>query len=136
MRKDSPAAFKKVLSKSKDIVIITHWSPDGDAMGSSLGLYHYLKAKGKNVKVIVPNEYPEFLNFLPGNTTVINHLEQAKKAEALVKKADIIFTLDFNSFGRIEQLGNMVKSSAGIKIMSDHHREPENYAQLYYHDIN
>jgi bifunctional oligoribonuclease and PAP phosphatase NrnA len=136
MRRDSPASFKKVLAKATNIVIITHWSPDGDAMGSSLGLYHYLKAKGKNVKVIVPNDYPNFLEFLPGNTTVINHLKQTKKADDLVKKADVIFTLDFNSFGRIEQLGNSVKASTAVKIMIDHHREPEQYADLYYHDVN
>src|SRR6202008_3037047 len=118
------------------IVIITHWSPDGDAMGSSLGLYHYLKAKGKKVKVVVPNEYPGFLEFLPGNSAVINHQQQTKKVEDLVKKADIVFTLDFNSFGRIENLGNCVQNSKAVKIMIDHHRQPDNYAQLYYHDIN
>lgn len=136
MRRDSATLFKKALAKAEDIVIITHWSPDGDAMGSSLGLYHYLKAKGKNVKVIVPNEFPFFLNFLPGRNLVIDHLQQKKKAENAVKKADIIFTLDFNSFGRIEELGNVVKESNATKIMIDHHREPENYAQLYYCDVN
>lgn len=136
MRKDSSANFKKVLSTAANIVIITHWSPDGDAMGSSLGLYHYLKAKGKKVNVVVPNEYPAFLNFLPGNSTVIDHLANPKKAEGLVKKADVIFTLDFNSFGRIEELGKAVQASNAVKIMIDHHREPENYAKLYYHDIN
>ncbi len=136
MRKDSAASFKKVLSKATNIVIITHWSPDGDAMGSSLGLYHYLKLKGKKVSVLIPNDYPKFLDFLPGNKSVINHQQQAKKAESLVQKADIIFTLDFNSFGRIEELGKAVQASAGVKIMIDHHREPDNYAQLYFHDIN
>src|SRR5262249_15634490 len=128
--------FKKALAKSGSIVIITHWSPDGDAMGSSLGLYHYLKAKGKQVKVIVPNEYPTFLDFLPGRNQVIDHSQQKKKAEDAVKKAGIVFTLDFNSFGRIEELGNVVQQSKAMKIMVDHHQAPEKYAQLYYCDVN
>ncbi|MCD6068363.1 MAG: exopolyphosphatase [Bacteroidetes bacterium] len=136
MRRDLPTLFKKALAKSGPIVIITHWSPDGDAMGSSLGLYHYLKAKGKDVKVIIPNEYPEFLDFLPGKNTVINHLAQKKKAEDAVKKAGTVFTLDFNSFGRIEELGKAVQESKAVKIMIDHHQAPDDYAQLYYHDVN
>jgi phosphoesterase RecJ-like protein len=136
MRRDSATLFKKALAKTGPIVIITHWSPDGDAMGSSLGLYHYLKAKGKQVKVIVPNEYPAFLDFLPGKAQVIDHLQQKRKTEDALKKAAIIFTLDFNSFGRIEELGKAVQASKAMKIMIDHHREPENYAQLYYCDVN
>ncbi|MFI5141907.1 MAG: bifunctional oligoribonuclease/PAP phosphatase NrnA, partial [Bacteroidia bacterium] len=66
MKKTSFSDLKKLLSKTKTISIVTHINPDGDAMGSSLGLYHYLKSKGKSVKVIVPNAFPDFLAWMPG----------------------------------------------------------------------
>ena len=106
MRKDPIAKFKKVISKAKTISIVTHWSPDGDAMGSSLGLYHHLKNLNKNVKVIVPNEYPGFLQWLPGNKSVINFQFDQKKAEQFIGKSDVIFTLDFNTLKRIDKLGD------------------------------
>ena len=136
MQKSTAAEFKKALSKATNISIVTHWSPDGDAMGSSLGLYHYLKAKGKNVKVIVPNDYPQFLYWLPGNASVLNHQKNRKKVDDFVMKSDIVFTLDFNSFKRIEELGKVVEKSPAIKILIDHHQQPEQYASLYYHDVN
>jgi phosphoesterase RecJ-like protein len=135
MRKDSLSTFKTVLAKASTISIITHWSPDGDAMGSSLGLYHYLKDKKKNVKVIVPNDYPDFLKWLPGNNTVLVHEKEEKKANAFVSKSDVIFTLDFNSFKRIEKLGEVVAVSKAIKILVDHHQNPDDYADYYYHDV-
>ena len=137
MRKDPIAKFKKVISKAKTISIVTHWSPDGDAMGSSLGLYHHLKNLNKNVKVIVPNEYPGFLQWLPGNKSVINFQFDQKKAEQFIGKSDVIFTLDFNTLKRIDKLGDFIsKNTAAKKIMVDHHREPDHYADLYFHDVN
>lgn len=135
MQKSTAAEFKKALSKATNISIVTHWSPDGDAMGSSLGLYHYLKAKGKNVKVIVPNDYPNFLYWLPGNASVLNHQKHTKKVNDFVMKSDIVFTLDFNSFKRIEELGKVVEKSPAIKILIDHHQQPDQYAKLYFHDV-
>ena len=135
MRKDPIHKFKKVLSASNQIAIITHWSPDGDAMGSSLGLYHYLKKKGKNCRVIVPNDYPSFLFWLPGNKSVLNFQLQAQKVAAYLEKADLIFTLDFNTYSRIEELGKLVAKSTAKKILIDHHRQPENFADFYFHDI-
>ena len=136
MKKDSFQKFRKVISSSKTISIITHWSPDGDAMGSSLGLYRYLKNLGKNVKVIVPNEYPAFLKWLPNDKYVLNHEINPKAAEKHVAKSDIIFTLDFNTLKRIEKLGEAIlRNSVATKIMIDHHQQPDDYAQLYYHDV-
>lgn len=135
MRKDSFSTFKKVLAKATTISIITHWGPDGDAMGSSLGLYHYLKSKNKKVKVIVPNEYPNFLKWLPGNNTVLVHEREPKKANSFIHQSDVIFTLDFNSFKRIEQLGLEVEKTKAIKILIDHHQQPDDYANYYFHDV-
>jgi phosphoesterase RecJ-like protein len=136
MQKNSASQFKKAIDKANSIAIITHWSPDGDAMGSSLALYHFLKLMKKKVKVIVPNEYPNFLKWLPGNKEVLNHSNERKKTENYIIKSDLIFTLDFNAVSRIEELGKVIVKNPCVKIMIDHHQQPENYAQLYYHDVN
>jgi phosphoesterase RecJ-like protein len=135
MQKDSFSKFKKAISKASQISIVTHWSPDGDAMGSSLGLYHFLVSLKKKVKVIVPNEYPGFLKWLPGNNTVINHQLNTKVAEKFVLGSDLIFTLDFNTLSRIDKLGEVIKKNEkAVKIMVDHHQQPDTFADLYYHD--
>ncbi len=135
MHKNSATQFKRAIEKANTISIVTHWSPDGDAMGSSLALYHFLKLFKKKVKVIVPNDYPNFLKWLPGNKEVLNHSSERKKTETYIEKSDLIFTLDFNSVSRIEELGKVIVKNPCIKIMIDHHQQPENYAQLYYHDV-
>lgn len=128
--------LKELLSKPKKIVITTHKSPDGDAMGSSLGLYNYLIKKKHLVKVITPNAHPDFLNWLAGNDNVIVGTEQPEYSEKSFKEADIIFCLDFNHLGRIDQLGAYVNNSAGIKIMIDHHLQPDSFPKYIYSDTS
>jgi phosphoesterase RecJ-like protein len=135
MQKDPFPKFKALLKKSNHIVIVTHFSPDGDAMGSSLALYNYLVKTGKNVTVITPNDYPEFLQWLPGNKKVVAYSNQAKKAATLISKSDLIFTLDFNNYSRLEGLGELLKNSEAKKILIDHHQQPDTYATLMYHDV-
>lgn len=126
---------KALLNKPKNIVIVTHWSPDGDAMGSSLGLYNYLIQLKHKVTVITPNDYPSFLFWLPGNKKVIDFSKSSKPAKTLVAKADIIFCLDFNSLKRIDILGDEVAKSKGIKFMIDHHLQPEDFARYMLHTV-
>ena len=135
MHKDPFPKFKALLKRSENIVIVTHYNPDGDAMGSSLALYNYLVKVGKNVTVITPNDYPEFLKWLPGNKKVVEFSSNQKKASALVAKSDLIFTLDFNNYSRLEGLGELLKESTAKKVIIDHHQQPDNYATLYYHDV-
>ena len=135
MRKDSFPKFKALLRKSEQIVILAHWSPDGDAMGSCLALSHFLTALGKKCKVIVPNAYPEFLYWLPGNKQVINFESDASKVTKAIQNADVIFTLDFNSLKRIESLGELVSKAKAPKVMIDHHQQPDDYAAYYFHDV-
>ncbi|HEY4798474.1 MAG TPA: bifunctional oligoribonuclease/PAP phosphatase NrnA [Bacteroidia bacterium] len=120
--------IKALLSSRKRIVIVTHKNPDGDAMGSSLGLYNFLLRKKHSVKVVTPNSYPAFLQWLPGDDKVIEHSEHPEKAEALIKKAEIIFCLDFNALRRIDEVGHLVKKAKAIKILIDHHLQPEKFA--------
>lgn len=135
MQKDSFAKFKALLKKSENIVIVTHYSPDGDAMGSSLALYNYLLKVNKNVSVITPNDYPEFLHWLPNNKKVIQYSANPKKVASLIAKSDLIFTLDFNNFSRLEGLGDLLAKSTAKKVLIDHHQQPDNYAHLYFHDV-
>jgi phosphoesterase RecJ-like protein len=125
-----------LLSAPKKIVITTHKSPDGDAMGSSLALYNYLILKNHSVNVITQNQYPDFLKWLPGNNQVLIADQNKTFAQQLITTADIIFCLDFNSLKRIEYLGEWVAQSNAIKIMIDHHQQPENFAQYNFCTIN
>ncbi|MFN5183577.1 MAG: DHH family phosphoesterase [Bacteroidota bacterium] len=134
-KKDPISTIKKVINKSSQITIVTHWSPDGDAMGSSLALYHYLRKLKKKVKVVVPNDYPTFLNWLPANKTVLNFQKNTTSAKKFVSSSDLIFILDFNTLSRIDQLGDEVKSNQSAQIiMVDHHQQPDDFADYYFHD--
>ena len=130
------AALKELLAQPRKIMITTHHKPDGDAMGSSLGLYNYLIQQGHHAKVITPTDYPDFLAWLPGNGEVIIYTDNLAISEQLVAEADIIFCLDFNTLSRINELGELVRASNAIKVMIDHHLEPEDFDDYRHWDIN
>jgi bifunctional oligoribonuclease and PAP phosphatase NrnA len=119
--------IKELLSQPKRILITTHHKPDGDALGSSLGLYHFLLKQGHDVVVVSPSDYPVFLHWMPGNIAVINFMEEKEKALKLLANSEVIFCLDLNSLARLHELGDHVKNSPAIKIMIDHHLEPEGF---------
>lgn len=116
---------KKQIEEAQRIVIVTHLSPDGDAMGSSLGLYHYLQSMNKDVRVIVPNAYPYFLKWMNGIDDVVINTYIPTVAETLIKNAELIFCLDFNTLKRIGSLGELVEQSNAKKILVDHHLDPD-----------
>jgi len=130
------AALKNLLSQPRKIVITTHHKPDGDAMGSSLGLYNYLIQQGHHARVITPTDYPDFLAWMPGNEDVIIFTDNIDHSVALVADAEIIFCLDFNALGRINELGELVRASSAVKVMIDHHLEPEDFDDYRHWDIN
>ncbi|WP_316793475.1 DHH family phosphoesterase [Pedobacter frigoris] len=132
----SISEIKELLATPQKIVITTHHKPDGDAMGSSLGLYAYLIQMGHHVKVITPTDYPYFLHWLPNNSDVIIYTEQTEEAARLVEEAAMIFCLDFNTLSRINELGELVRASAAYKIMIDHHLEPEDFDDYRHWSIN
>jgi len=127
-------AFKSLISSPKRVVIVTHFKPDADALGSSLGLAGFLNKKGHSVSVITPSNYPDFLAWMPGNETVLalsnEKPENEKRAEELIRASDIVFCLDFSSLSRINSLGDMIRKSSAVKVLVDHHLEPENFAQF------
>lgn len=130
--------FKSLLVKPKKVVIVTHFKPDADALGSSLGLAGYLQKKGHSVKVITPSDYPTFLTWMPGNDNVLaldkEDSEKEKQAQNFVSEAEIIFCLDFSNLSRIKTLGEMVRKSNAQKVLVDHHLEPEHFAQFEHWD--
>lgn len=126
---------KEWLTEPKKIVIIPHKNPDGDAMGSALGLYHWLIQKHHEVTVIAPNEYPLFLKWMPGDDRVLIYESNSTKANSLLLEADIIFTVDFNALSRIEEMQGGLKDTKAKFIMIDHHQAPEDYAAVTYSDV-
>lgn len=130
------ASLTDLLTKPQKIVITTHHKPDGDAMGSSLGLYNYLIQQGHHARVIAPTDYPDFLSWLPGNENVIIYTEHREEAAALIADAKLIFCLDFNALSRINDMGELVGESSAYKIMIDHHLEPADFDDYRHWDIN
>lgn len=118
------------IQSSSHIAIFTHQSPDGDAMGSSLALYHYLIAMGKIAQVIVPNAFPDFLAWMPGADTVLLYDAQQPQADAFLATADLVICTDFNDPKRIGALGDKMLAMTCKKIMIDHHLYPTDFADF------
>lgn len=136
MNLTSIATMKELLSTSQKIVIIPHKNPDGDAIGSTLGLWHYLKNAGQEAVIVSPNDYPKFLKWMPGNEHILNFESKNKQAKAALNTATLIFTLDFNLFSRTGQIAPILEESKAKFIMIDHHQAPADYAEIMYSDVN
>ena len=119
--------LKELLAEPKKIVITTHRGPDGDAMGSSLGLYNYLKQKGHQVQIITPNDYPSFLYWMKGNNHVIQFVKEPEASERITLEAEIIFCLDFNTLSRIDKFAPIVEQAKAFKVLIDHHQQPDEF---------
>lgn len=136
MNKNEIEAVKTLLASPKKIVIIPHRNPDGDAMGSTLALYHTFQKLNHEAVVISPNDFPDFLNWLPASETVMIYETDKKAAEERLKQADIVFTLDFNALHRVgEQMEVFLKTLEDKTfVMIDHHQLPDTYAQYTFSD--
>ncbi len=135
MNSEDILAIKKLLTEPQQIVIIPHKNPDGDAIGSTLGLWHYFTDLGLSATVIVPNDYPKFLKWMPGNEHIINFERHNSQAKEKLAKATLIFTLDFNHLGRTGQMEPILESSNAKFVMIDHHQAPADYAMITYSDV-
>ena len=125
IKEDNIRETKKIISSAQNILITAHISPDGDALGASLGLWHYLSAKGKEATMMVPNRYPEFYDWMPGIANVMIMEENKQQSIAAIKQADLIFCLDYNSFDRVNGMKPILEQSKASKILIDHHLNPE-----------
>ena len=121
---------ERAISKAENIVIVTHVGPDGDAMGSTLGLWHYLMTINKEPVIIVPTAFPEFLKWMPGSECVLVFEENKTVASEFIEKCDLIFALDFNAPKRMGKMADAVLTASATKIMVDHHLHPSDFAKI------
>lgn len=118
-------AVKSVINNGTKFALLAHRNPDGDAIGSSLALMLYLKSKGKEAKVIVPNDFPDFLKWLPSANEVIIYENSKEEAKEYLSEVDTLFCLDFNALSRITELGTIVSELSVPRVLIDHHLSPE-----------
>jgi phosphoesterase RecJ-like protein len=123
--------LRTIIDEGDNIVIVTHELPDGDAIGSSLALYHYLNTfDKKSITVIVPNEYPLFLKWMSGAKEIIEFNKFKDFGTQLIREADLIFCLDFNAIKRVGRMDSVLASADAKKVLIDHHLEPDNFCDL------
>ena len=127
-------AIQELLATPKKIAIIPHRSPDGDAMGSTLGLYHFLLKLNHQPVVIAPNDFPNFLDWLPSSETVLVYENDRVNCTKILQDAKLVFTLDFNALHRTGELEQVLNKLSVPIIMIDHHQSPDTYATFTYSD--
>lgn len=127
--------FKELLDYLKtprNIVVIGHRNPDGDALGSTLGLKHYLDKKGHKTQVLMPNEYPDFLHWVPGSKTVYRFDRQNNQSVKALNKSEIVFLLDFNALHRVgDDMKNTLEKYENDFALIDHHQQPDDFTYMY-----
>ncbi len=134
MKKEDIQAIIQLLATPKKIAIIPHRSPDGDAMGSTLALYHFLLKSNHQPIVIAPNDFPEFLAWMPGSDQVLVYENDRVKTTQILQESELIFTLDFNALHRTGEMEKVLSSLTAPFIMIDHHQSPDQYALFTYSD--
>ncbi len=125
-----------LIQKAQNVVITCHKGPDGDAIGSSLALYLYLKKNIDNVSIVVPDDFPSFLKWMPGTDHIICYDTETDKAHQLIQQADLIFSLDYNSLHRTGEMSEALTEATASFIMIDHHQQPDNFATVTYSDTS
>ena len=136
MNEHDIATINTLLASRKRVVIIPHRSPDGDAMGSTLGLYLLLKKLNHDAVVIAPNDFPEFLSWMPESNTVLIFENDKEAVSKILHEAELIFTLDFNALHRTGEMEQVLKKLKVPFVLIDHHQFPDNYALVTYSDTS
>ncbi len=132
MKKEDIEALKELLASSKKIAIIPHRSPDGDAMGSTLALYHFLLKLNHQPTVIAPNEFPNFLAWLPGSENVMIYEKEKESSMHVLLNAELVFLLDFNALYRTGEMEHVLNKITAPMVMIDHHQQPDGFAKYTY----
>lgn len=122
---DQVAQLSHLISTSQTILVTCHKSPDGDAIGSSLGWAEYLRTLGKDVTVIVPDQYPDFLAWMPNTEKIVRYDKHHEKCDMLFKIADLVFCLDFNTPYRVDEMKDALLSTPAPRVLIDHHLGPD-----------
>lgn len=128
--------LKELLAQPKKISILSHRNPDGDAIGSSLGLQKYLDKLGHDTTVLFPSEFPDFVEWMEGSKEIVIYDNESEKATEIIEKSEMIFCLDFNGLSRIDDLGKVVELQKETpKVLIDHHINPEPFADYTLSDV-
>lgn len=135
MTNEDITKIKELLEGKKKIVIVPHKGPDGDAMGSTLALKILLEGLGHNVNLIAPNDYPNFLKWMPYEEETLLYDRDTEKCEKIIAEADVIFTLDFNHLSRAGDMYKPLQEAKAAFVMIDHHQQPDDYADVTYSDV-
>ena len=135
MNSEEILILKQALSKTSNIVIVGHKNPDGDAIGSCLGLANFLKQLEHQVTVVMPNDFPEFLKWIPETQIIINYEQHRDNVKNCLSEANLVFTLDFNALNRTGDLAQELMATNADFILIDHHQEPDDYALVTYSDV-
>lgn len=125
MTEDQVAQLSHLISDAETILITCHKSPDGDAIGSCLGWAEFLRSQGKEPVVIVPDQYPDFLQWMPNTEKIVRYDKHREKCDMLLKIADLVFCLDYNTPSRVEDMEKALVSSPAKRVLIDHHLNPD-----------
>jgi phosphoesterase RecJ-like protein len=125
LTEDQLAQLSQLISASQNIVITCHQSPDGDALGSSLAWASYLASLGKEATVIVPDQYPDFLQWLPNTEKIVRYDKHREKCDMLMKIADLVFCLDYNTPSRVDEMQQVLLDTQAQRVLIDHHLNPD-----------
>lgn len=123
--------FPLLATQPRQVVITMHQKPDADAMGSTLGLYHFLVQFGHQVQVISPTNWARWVDWMPGADQVLDYELHRPQSDALIAAADWIFCLDFNHFGRTKAMAGVLKQAGAVKVLIDHHEQPDEASFTY-----
>lgn len=128
------ASLKALLDTPQKIVIVPHKGPDGDAIGSTTGLYGYLKNIGHDATIIAPNDFPQFLKWMDFTEDILIYDKNVDAANHIIKDTQLIFILDHNSFKRAGDMESVLAASDATFVMIDHHEQPDDFATYTYSD--
>jgi phosphoesterase RecJ-like protein len=127
--------LKELVAGADRMVISTHKSPDGDAIGSSLALAGILRKLGKHATVVVPDAIPAFLHWMDGAADILIYENTPEAVEAAITDAQLIWCLDYNDLSRVEKIGHFIHHASAPSVLVDHHQHPADFAEVMFSDV-
>ncbi len=131
-KEDDVERLKETIRDNHFFVLTCHAGPDGDALGSTLSMAHYLGALGKEAVVVVPDAYPDFLAWMPASQEIVRFDKSREKAELMIAAADVIFAMDYNALSRVDDMGGLIGKAKAVKVLIDHHLQPDHFCDLVF----
>jgi len=120
----------EIIGENNFFVLTCHAGPDGDALGSTLGMAQYLKTLGKETAVVIPDAFPDFLAWLPESQEIVRFDKYPEKAKLMIATADVIVAMDYNALSRVDDMGEVIGKAKGTKVLVDHHLQPDHFCDL------